>query len=66
MILALLINVDEHYRQGKAAGAANITEPMDMFWGDRMYTVQDLEGHHWSFAKHLKDIAPEDMKPSFS
>lgn len=59
-------NVDEHYHKAKAAGAANITEPMDMFWGDRMYTVRDLEGHHWSFAQHVKDIAPEDMKPSFS
>ena len=59
-------NVDEHYRHAKEAGATNITEPMDMFWGDRMYTVQDLEGHRWSFAQHVKDIAPEDMKPSFS
>jgi uncharacterized glyoxalase superfamily protein PhnB len=59
-------NVDEHYHHAKDAGAANITEPMDMFWGDRMYTVKDIEGHHWSFAQHTKDIAPEDMKPSFS
>ncbi len=59
-------NIQEHYRHAKAAGATNITEPMDRFWGDRMYTVQDLEGHQWSFAQHVKDIAPEDMKPSSS
>jgi len=59
-------NVDEHFRHTKEAGAANVTEPMDMFWGDRMYTVKDLEGHQWSFAQHVKDIGPEDMKPTFS
>ena len=59
-------NVDEHYRHAKQAKAVNITEPMDMFWGDRMYTAQDLEGHHWSFGQNTKDIAWQDMKPSFS
>lgn len=59
-------DVDAHYRHASSAGATKITEPMDMFWGDRMYTVQDLEGHHWSFAMHVRDVAPEDMKPDFS
>ncbi len=56
-------DVDKHYQYAKEAGAPNITEPMDMFWGDRMYTVADPEGHHWSFATHIKDVAPEDMVP---
>jgi uncharacterized glyoxalase superfamily protein PhnB len=58
--------VEEHYRHAKEAGAIGITEPMEMFWGDKMYTAQDPEGHRWSFAEHVKDIAPEDMKPDFS
>ena len=57
--------VDEHFKQAKAAGAEIMFEPDDMFWGDRMYAAKDLEGHHWSFAEHVKDIAPEDMKPDF-
>lgn len=35
----------------------------DMFWGDRTYVAEDLEGHRWTFAEHVKDVAPEDMKP---
>ncbi|EGW55895.1 VOC family protein [Candidatus Endoriftia persephone] len=58
-------DVEAHYVQAKAAGAEKITEPMDMFWGDRMYTAENLEGHQWSFAEHLEDIAPEDMQPTF-
>ncbi len=57
-------NVDAHFERAKAAGAKIMSEPEDMFWGDRMYYAQDCEGHHWNFAQHVKDIAPEDMKPT--
>ncbi len=56
-------DVNAHYQQAKAAGARIMSEPEDMFWGDRMYYAQDCEGHHWNFAQHVKDVAPEDMKP---
>ncbi len=56
-------DVDAHFRQAKAAGATIMSEPADMFWGDRLYYAQDCEGHHWNFARHVKDVAPEDMKP---
>jgi len=43
-------------------GAAIQSEPEDMFWGDRMYTCADLEGHLWFFATHVRDVPPEEMK----
>lgn len=58
-------DVDAHYDQAKAAGATIIFEPADQFWGDRMYAALDLEGHQWTFAKHVKDVSPEDMEPDF-
>ena len=54
-------DVDAHYQNAIAAGATTLTEPTDMFWGDRMYAVKDLEGHHWSFAQHTRDVAVEDL-----
>lgn len=59
-------DVDAHFAKAKEAGAEIKLEPADMFWGDRMYAAVDLEGHHWSFATHVKDMAPEDVKPDFS
>ena len=56
-------DVDAHCAQARTAGATIVSEPEDMFWGDRMYYAQDAEGHHWNFATHVKDVAPEDMKP---
>jgi PhnB protein len=58
-------SLDTHCAHSRAAGAMIRTDIREMFWGDNMYTAQDLEGHHWSFAEHMKDIAPEDMKPEF-
>ncbi len=56
-------DVDAHCARARASGATIVSEPETMFWGDRMYYAQDCEGHHWNFATHVKDVAPEDMKP---
>jgi len=32
-------------------------------WKLRLHKKEDPEGHHWYFAKHVRDVAPEDMKP---
>jgi PhnB protein len=46
--------VDETYRQALAAGATQITEPADMFWGDRFAMLSDPFGHRWMFTAPLK------------
>jgi len=56
-------DVDAHHARAKAAGAKILTEPADQFYGDRTYAVEDPAGHQWSFAQHVRDVAPEDMRP---
>ena len=61
----LYIYVDDviaHFEHAKANGADIIMEPEYMFWGDRMYTAKDLEGHKWTFSQHVKDVPPEEMR----
>lgn len=53
-------DVDAHYERAKAAGAEIAEEPADQKYGDRRYTAKDPEGHHWFFATHVRDVAPED------
>ena len=62
-IMCYVDDVDAHFARAKAAGATIISEPEDKFYGDRMYGATDLEGHHWFFATHVKDVALEDMVP---
>ena len=56
-------DVDKHFAQARQAGAKILEEPKDQFYGDRRYGVEDPEGHHWYFAQHVRDVAPEDLKP---
>jgi uncharacterized glyoxalase superfamily protein PhnB len=56
-------DVDAHFARARGAGATILSEPAEMFWGDKMYAAADLEGHRWSFAQHVREVAPEDMKP---
>ena len=55
-------DVDRHYQRAESAGAMILAPPEDRFYGDRIYMTQDLEGHHWTFAQHVRDVALEDMK----
>jgi PhnB protein len=57
-------DVDKHFAHAKEAGALILEEPQDQFYGDRRYGAADPEGHHWFFAQHVRDMAPEDMKAS--
>lgn len=56
-------DVDAHCARARSAGADIVAEPEDMFWGDRTYIATDLEGHRWTFAQHVREVSPEEMKP---
>ncbi len=51
-------DVDALYKRATAAGAKSEMPPQDMFWGDRMCTVVDPDGHIWSFATNVADFDP--------
>lgn len=49
---------------GKAiAGGMKQTMPAeDMFWGDRLGSVQDRYGINWSIATHVRDVSDAEME----
>jgi uncharacterized glyoxalase superfamily protein PhnB len=60
MLYVYVDDVDEHFRQATQGGARVVLELADRPWGDRTYQVIDPEGHQWTFAQHLRDVALED------
>ena len=56
-------DVDGHFAQAKRSGAKVVKELTDEFYGDRVYGAEDPEGHQWFFAKHIRDVAAEDLRP---
>jgi len=53
-------DVDGHFAQAKAAGAKIVEEPHETEYGEYQYAAEDLDGHHWLFSRHVKDVRPED------
>ncbi len=53
-------DVEAHYRRAKAAGAKIVEELNVTCYGERQYGVEDLDGHHWLFSQHAKDVSPDE------
>ncbi len=58
MLTVYVDDVDAHYQRATAAGATIVLELANQPWGDRRYQASDPEGHQWSFAQHIFDVAP--------
>jgi uncharacterized glyoxalase superfamily protein PhnB len=46
-------DLESHCLRARAAGATIVQEPMQYFFGDRVYVAADLEGHIWSFTQRI-------------
>lgn len=53
-------DVDVHFERAKSAGAKIVEELHETPYGERQYGVEDLEGHHWLFSKHVRDVSPAE------
>jgi uncharacterized glyoxalase superfamily protein PhnB len=54
-------DADAAFRRAEDAGAKVVMPPADMFWGDRIATVEDPAGHQWTLATHREDLTPEEI-----
>jgi len=57
-----LDNVDEAFRRAVAAGAETRMPVEEMFWGDRVGTVQDPFGYSWSLAAQSRKLTPQEIQ----
>lgn len=55
-------DADQMFERAKVAGFKVVMPMADQFWGDRVGSVMDNWGNHWTFAKHVKDLTPEEIK----
>ena len=54
-------DVDAHFEKAKAAGAKIVEELNETMYGERQYGVEDLDGHHWLFSRHARNVSPEEL-----
>jgi uncharacterized glyoxalase superfamily protein PhnB len=53
-------DVDAHYERAKSVGAKIVEDLHETEYGERQYGVEDLEGHHWLFSRHARDVNPTE------
>jgi uncharacterized glyoxalase superfamily protein PhnB len=53
-------DVEAHYARARAAGAKILEEPHETVYGEFQYAAEDLDGHHWLFSRHARDLSPAD------
>lgn len=53
-------DVDAHYERAKSAGATIVEDLHETIYGERQYGARDLDGHHWLFSTHARDVSPTE------
>ncbi|QXH54062.1 VOC family protein [Pseudomonas fakonensis] len=53
---------DKVYAQALAAGATQVSEPKDQFYGDRSGTLKDPFNNLWFVSTHKEDLTPDEIR----
>jgi len=53
--------VDDLTARARAAGATILSEPEDMFWGERIVRIVDPDGYVWCFAASIHKFDPSKL-----
>lgn len=59
-VFIIIPDVEAHFERSLRAGAKVIAPPENKPYGQRQYTVEDPEGHRWSFSEQVRDVLPEE------
>lgn len=54
----LVEDIEAHFHQVKSAGAAILEDLHETIYGELQYSAEDIEGHHWLFSRHARDLDP--------
>ena len=53
-------DVEVLFERAKSAGAKVREVPHETEYGEFQCAFEDLDGHHWLFSRHARDVAPEE------
>jgi PhnB protein len=53
---------DAVYQQALKAGGSSVTQPTDLFWGDRVSRVRDPFGNLWWIQTRVEDLDEAEME----
>jgi len=61
-----LDDVEAHFERARAAGVTLVEDLHETVYGELQYAALDLDGHHWLFSRHARDLSPADWGASIA
>jgi PhnB protein len=58
-------DVDAVFKKALNAGAKDLRQPTNEFYGDRAAKFEDPFGHHWMISTHVEDVGAKEMQQRF-
>ena len=52
-------DIEPHLERAKSFGVTILEDLHETEYGERQYAAEDLDGHHWLFSRHARDLSPE-------
>lgn len=52
-------DLEAHFQRAKTAGAKLLEDLHETVYGELQYAAEDLDGHHWLFSRHARDVSPD-------
>src|SRR5215472_1520128 len=59
-------DIEAHFRRAKSAEVAIVEDLHETEYGELQYGAEDLDGHHWLFSRHARDLSPEQWGATVS
>ena len=59
-------DLEGHFARAQAAGVPIVEELHETVYGELQYAAIDLDGHHWLFSRHARDVNPEEWGATVS
>jgi uncharacterized glyoxalase superfamily protein PhnB len=59
-------NVEEHFEKAKSFGVTIVEDLHETIYGELQYGAEDLDGHHWIFSRHARNVSPEEWGATVS
>lgn len=55
-------DADSVFAMALAGGALAVSEPQDVYWGERCCVITDPFGHHWTIATRIENLTAQEIE----
>jgi uncharacterized glyoxalase superfamily protein PhnB len=59
-------DIEPHFQRAKTAGVTIVEDLHETVYGELQYGAEDLDGHHWLFSRHARDLRPDQWGATVS